>query len=839
MPPDALLVTVETMRVSFRFALALGVLAACVCARPVRSKIPNLQAAPAATDPKALYQALNDLRVNGTRVFSIRELHLKRSAFDITLNEGKLAFLKPLDGRVLGAVFTGRGSIVALPRDAADRRSLAEFLGVPILDQPFSRAYLRFTDDTASVLEDRLEAAKAEAAGDPAFADVWNTAIANLNPSHSVRTMFDWLSSDPQPYFSATVGGSRMGPFDALVDRRLSEPIMIGQPASGGGPTRYDVWASFTPADIPGAAETVSPVAYRVDTTIGDDLSLTGDAHLELKARRDGERMIRLELSRALSVESVSAESGPALTFFQNEDLSQQEIASRGNDALYVVLPAATRTQDEIQLEVRYRGSVISDTGNGVYFVGDRGSWYPHASHAGQFARFDLTFRWPRKLTLVATGHEVDEHEEGGRRIGHWTTPGPISVAGFNLGEYEKESAGTGKPAIQIYANRQLDEWIVAKLRSHSISEASRMAESAEGTTTKDPFGEVMSIAPGAPPSPSGVLKHLGAEFTDGIRFLEGINGPFPFDELAIAPIPGDFGQGWPGLVYLSTLAYLPRETQEDAGLNRREQDEIAELLPFHEAAHQWWGNQSAAASYRDGWLYEAIANYEALMYADSKKPSAHILTTWLNRFRAQLLTTAAGTDETDEQAGPLTLGYRLSSSKTPRAYDEIIYGKGTWVIHMLRVMMRDPGAKSPDARFEQMLRSALDDHRLQPITTNDLQHAAEKRMTPGMDLEGNHRLDWFFEEWVRETGIPHYSVEFQTRPRGQEFLITGKLRQDDVPELFTEAVPLYAARPGAKPSLLGSVVTTGQQTSFHFTSAFKPGKIVIDPQNTILCKPE
>ena len=57
---------------------------ACVCARPVQSTIPSSQSAQAPTDPKALYQALNELRVNGSRVFNIRELHLKRSAFDIT-----------------------------------------------------------------------------------------------------------------------------------------------------------------------------------------------------------------------------------------------------------------------------------------------------------------------------------------------------------------------------------------------------------------------------------------------------------------------------------------------------------------------------------------------------------------------------------------------------------------------------------------------------------------------------------------------------------------------------------------------------------------------------------
>ena len=33
---------------------------------------------------------------------------------------------------------------------------------------------------------------------------------------------------------------------------------------------------------------------------------------------------------------------------------------------------------EEFRLEIRYHGSVIGDAGNGVYFVGDRGSWYPH-----------------------------------------------------------------------------------------------------------------------------------------------------------------------------------------------------------------------------------------------------------------------------------------------------------------------------------------------------------------------------------------------------------------------------------------------------------------------------
>ena len=39
--------------------------------------------------------------------------------------------------------------------------------------------------------------------------------------------------------------------------------------------------------------------------------------------------------------------------------------------------------------------------------------------------------------------------------------------------------------------------------------------------------------------------------------------------------------------------------------------------------------------------------------------------------------------------AGPVTLGFRLSSSKFPSGYEEVAYGRGTWLIHMVREMMR------------------------------------------------------------------------------------------------------------------------------------------------------
>jgi len=157
-------------------------------------------------------------------------------------------------------------------------------------------------------------------------------------------------------------------------------------------------------------------------------------------------------------------------------------------------------------------------------------------------------------------------------------------------------------------------------------------------------------------------------------------------------------------------------------------------------------------------------------------------------------------------------------------------------VMHMLREMLRDSSSKDPDARFRELLRAILAEHQFRPLSTVEFQHAIEQHMTAAMDLEGTHRMDWFFDQWVRGTDLPRYSVKFEVKPHGSEFTVSGKLEQAGTEEAFTAPVPLYALRIGGKPERLGVVVTIGAETRFHFESRIRPTRIVIDPNLTLLC---
>ena len=786
--------------------------------------------------PHELYDALKALRIDPANVYRLalaNRIELRRGDAVLSFDEGTLAFFMPLDGQISGAVFSGRGHVLAAPRDPAEKQQMGRFLGAPVLDEEFISAYLRFTDDTAAELVRQFKAANLAPQTDSSMAGQWEGAVALLNPGYTLRILSDLLSTNPKPCFYGEIEGVATGPFEIALDARRDEQFLLGQSTKKAGKSFYDVWTSHHVVDTPFPPMNFRALHYSLETTISANNTLEAKANILVRAETGTQRMLSFELSRALTLDSVTGEHNEPLAFFQNEGLTLQERSRRGNDYLNVILPQTPSLHQEFTLHFRYRGNVIEDAGNGVLYVGARESWYPHLGDSAEFSDYDFLMRWPRKLRLIATGSKIEEHEEGDFRAGHWKSEKPISVAGFNLGEYVSTSVASGTHSIDVYANRELEEDLRKRL---SQPEADLLG------LPSSRFGSASSGHPLAPPTitprPADALKQLGKEIDSSIHFYESFSGPFPFQNLSVSQIPGTFAQGWPGLLYISTYSFLSPEAQERAGLNLAGQEHYTELVPYHEVAHQWWGNVVGWSSYRDQWIDEAIAEYLAVLFADTKKNPERTLRVWLTRYRQRLVEKPSDAAEAEVNAGALTMGTRLNSSKSPTAYEAVIYRKGAWVFHMLREMLRQPGAKNPDARFMALLQTLATKYAYRALSTADLQHEVEAVMTPAMDLEGGHSMEWFFEEWVRGTGIPHYKVEFTTHHTEKGFAIRGKLFQTGVPRSFLASVPLYASGAGHG-TLLGTVLAAGPETSFHFVVQNPPHRIIVDPQMTLLCTSE
>jgi hypothetical protein len=62
------------------------------------------------------------------------------------------------------------------------------------------------------------------------------------------------------------------------------------------------------------------------------------------------------------------------------------------------------------------------------------------------------------------------------------------------------------------------------------------------------------------------------------------------------------------------------------------------------------------------------------------------------------------------------------------------------------------------------------------------------------MDLDGNHRMDWFFNEWVYGTDVPAYQLEYSIAPSGDgKAVVNAKITQSNVSKDFVMLVPIYA----------------------------------------------
>jgi hypothetical protein len=807
------------MRLSFLLAV-FGVLLPSICNA-------------ADSSPRELLTALNALAVDSQHVYTVStkdRVELRKADTVLAFQDGKIAFFQSFEGRITGFVFSGIGHVVALPRDPVEKQQVARFLGAPVLDEQFLSAYVRFTDGTDQDLLREFQRAGVTPAVDEQFASLWWTSLDRLNPSHSLRILVEKYSNPPAPFFHAGIDGVVTGPLDILLDDMQNENFSLGQPRAVGKTTYYDVWSSYRVPGSPSFSMGFDAIRYSIDTTIHPDNSLEASASIEFRAAVS-QQFLGVQLSRALKITAVTGDDGEALPFFQNEGLTQQEIDSRGQDSLIVFLSKPPAPGSTFKLHFRYGGNVIEDAGNSVLFVGARESWYPHYGDAAEFAFYDLTFHWPKRLRLVATGNKSTEREEGDLRAATWKTEIPVPEAGFNLGEYASTSLPSENRTIDVYANKQLEEYLRSRLSTPTPPEIA----SRHSSMTRPQLGEDI---PALPPSPAAFLKQLARAIDSSIRFYELYAGPFPFRNLGVSQIPGAFGQGWPGLLYLSTFSFLPDEAQYRAGLSPTGRAFFSDVVPFHEVAHQWWGNVVGWSSYQDQWIDEAIAEYLALQFADSQKNQDHPLNTWLTHYRKRLTTKAEGEDRVPADIGPVIAGRRLISSRSPDAYSVVVYAKGVWIMHMLREMLRQPAAngKDPDARFIRLFHTLVLKYARKALTTADLQREVEAVMTPRMDLEGGRSMEWFFDEYVRGTGIPHYKVQFTSRNTEKGFQIRGRLMQDGVPRSFIAPVPIFATTTLGRTVFLGTVVATGEETSFTFTSALQPHKLLIDPHMTLLC---
>jgi hypothetical protein len=849
---------------AFLFFFSFARLSAAQATPPAR------QAGPA----ESLYLQLGNVGLDPTRVFRVREASIDRAAIHITLEDGTIAFTKDVMGRITGAFFEGDGEVLLSPPTDVERRSMSLFTGMAILEERFSTAYFRFNDNTASELQPGLRAP--DEPND--FVSRFDQTARNLSQEDSMRLLATFAellppaselgsknppaqkATDPEDrLLHARLQGTKLGVFDLFFDTRADEQIAAGQTRSTeNNNIYYDVWTSFSiqnpeprrilqkqiPEKLPEEAESrenrILVHSYVIDARVTPPKQLDAEVRMQLDAEHGGSRFLIFELSRSLQISSVEADGKP-VEFIHNPAVEGSRLARSGDDLVAVILAEPAVKGQKINLRFVYSGGVLAEAGKGLLYVGSRGTWYPNRGLS--MADFDLTFHYPSGWTLLATGKPAPvaassaaaPTQSGGVQIARWISERPMPLAGFNLGKYVRAEAHAGSVAVDAYATSGVEKDFPAPAPQSPLPDPA---------LNRHPFvPESPSVS--AMPSPAHNEAAVADLAAEAIRFYAERFGPFPYSQLALTQLPGPESQGWPGLIFLSSYAFLTQKEREDIHMNPAGAL-IEHMVPAHETAHQWWGDLITWSTYHDQWFSEGLANYSSLMMLQEKDPAD--FHTLMEKYRKDLA-------DKNEDAGPVTLGSRLLSSRFPTGYEAISYGRATWLFHMLRCMLQDGSAqtknatnqdeagrpeKGADEPFVRSLRKLRERYAGKAITTRQLLDVFAEDLPPALRYEGKSSLDWFFDGWVNGTALPRIELQaVKFAEKGNTTIVTGTIRQNNCPPDLVTSVPIYAVGSAKSLVFLRRIFADGVETSFRLSAPAGTHKLLVDPYNTVLTAPK
>jgi hypothetical protein len=781
-----------------------------------------------------LARTIGETGLDATECYRVRDLSFFKDDIKLYLNDGYLIFSKPVAGQRLAALFTadvegGDGEVIVIPPTRTERQSLAGFTRSPNLDEHFRAALMILTDGSMARLRQSLEheesVKKAPEMG-VLLAPRWTPVVANIATPMQMRLVADIWSARPVETGLAfvAVSGKTLGNFDILADARAGHRIVVRQQIERDGRDAFNLWTDFfprssaaaTPAAAPARRESEFTVShYRIDAEIGNDLAVKAVTRLTLRTGPDPLRAFPFEIARTMDVSAVRIDGAPAE--LMRDDSRRGRITAFGEEIEFlVVAPSTLAPGSEHHVEFEHKGNVIATRGDGVYLVNARGSWYPHV--AGQFATYDLSFRYPKRLTLLTAGAAAEDRADGDWRITRHILPVAVGAAGFNLGVYEKVTGTAAGVTFEVYGNRSLDESnrprpLDPPLNSdQAIPNRLRVPQAAE------------SIPPlVVAPDPLARVRAVANDVAASLEFFSGLFGSPLMKTLTVAPIPGTFGQGFPGLVYLSTNAYLDPVSRPATLRNPREREFFYDLMVPHEVAHQWWGSVISPERAEDEWLLEALANYSSLLWLEKKKGFKEMETV-LDGYRSELLSKNLDGAEY-ESAGPIVWGPRLEGWPNTGAWRAITYGKGTWILHMLRRRMGD------DAFFK-LLAEFRRRYEFKSVTPAAFQALARELRPKALSAEV---IDTFFENWVYSTGVPSLKMHYTVTGVAPAVKLSGTVEQSGAGDDFSLDTPVEVQFPKGPPQTIW-VRTTDDERTFTANLRQLPLRVVI-PDDVLMRK--
>ncbi len=287
--------------------------------------------------------------------------------------------------------------------------------------------------------------------------------------------------------------------------------------------------------------------------------------------------------------------------------------------------------------------------------------------------------------------------------------------------------------------------------------------------------------------------------FAPGPRVLGSFErrlGDYPYAKLANVQTT----TRWGGLENAGNVFYDEDAVDREGGI---------ETLIAHEIAHQWFGDAVTESDWPHVWLSAGFATYLTACYLEWTYGRERFLEQ-MGRARTRVLSYVE--EAPDSVIVPETV------PDPRRLLSPNVYQKAAWVLHMLRGEVGDGTFWKGMRIYYQRFRD---------------RNASSADFAAVMEGVSGRKLDWFFDQWLRQPGVPELEIVWDFDPAasavGVEVLQTG-------PTIYGLPLEVEAVLEDGR-AVRGRVDVEGERTTASLPVTGLPERLRIDPDGWLLMR--
>ena len=500
-------------------------------------------------------------------------------------------------------------------------------------------------------------------------------------------------------------------------------------------------------------------------------LRIDGRTRVLGRATTQSMNILHLDLSSALEVTGVDDGAGTQLQFTHAEDV------------LAISLGREVQKGEQVDVYIDYGGTPrASGFGSFTFDQIDSGpiawtlsepwgarEWWPSRDHPSDKAdSVRLVVTVPEGLLVASNGLLKDQRTHLGRITFEWVHRYPIATYLISI------AAG---PYVVYEDSYTRPDSLVQRYGPLTL-----------------PLPHYVYSRPGG-----SRLYSNWAEVKDMLAVYEHWFGPYPFSSEKY----GHAEFTWRGGMEHQTMSSM-------GGSSIR--------LVSHEVVHQWYGNKITLENWQHLWLNEGFAAYGELLYLDEMSDR------YPGQFEFELDVDMQGARGTD---GPLVV---QDTTDIDRLFNpNLVYAKGSTVLHMLRRMVGD-----------EVFRAILQTYTADPdviygtATTSDFKRIAEN--VSSLDLSA------FFYQWITDVfGYPEYGVSWRHDEEDDRviYVVIGQIQSLPGSNIEVFEMPITMAVDTPSGHERHRIFNSQRREEFRLELQDVPVEVHFDPDGDLLRDPD